>query len=146
MLLTVAEALELREGRTLAFTNGVFDILHAGHVTYLREASKLADILIVSLNSDESVRALKGPTRPIHPLPERALVLSAIRWVAGVTSFNEPDPRQIIELLRPEFHVKGGDYDAENMIETPTVRSYGGRVVILPFLEGHSTTAILGKL
>ncbi len=140
----MVEALALRQGRRLVFTNGVFDILHAGHVTYLEQARALGDLLIVGLNTDASVRRLaKGEDRPINQLDDRAKVISALRCVDGVVSFDEDNPVAIIETLKPEIHVKGGDYDMEKMPETPVIRSYGGEVVILPLLPGRSTTAIL---
>lgn len=140
----MVEALALREGRRLVFTNGVFDILHAGHVTYLEQARALGDLLIVGLNTDASVRRLaKGEDRPINRLEDRAKVISALRCVDGVVSFDEDNPVAIIEKLKPEIHVKGGDYDVEKMPETAVIRSYGGEVVVLPFLPGRSTTAIL---
>lgn len=146
-MLSVSEALERRAGRKLVFTNGVFDILHAGHVTYLERAAELGEMLIVGLNSDASVRRLgKGPNRPVNTQDDRALVLSALRCVAGVVVFEEDTPTELIAQLRPEIHVKGGDYDPETMPETPLVRSYGGDVVILPLLEGRSTTRILESL
>lgn len=143
-MLEIVEALALREGRRLVFTNGVFDILHAGHVTYLEQARALGDLLIVGLNTDASVRRLaKGEDRPINALEDRATVISALRCVDGVVSFDEDNPVAIVEKLKPEIHVKGGDYDVEKMPETAVIRSYGGEVVILPFLPGRSTTAIL---
>lgn len=146
-LLTLEEARSLRNGRKLVFTNGVFDILHAGHVEYLEAARAHGDLLIVGLNSDASVRGLgKGPDRPIHLLEDRALVVGALRCVDGVIGFEETTPNALIEALRPEVHVKGGDYDPETMPETPLVRSYGGEVIILPLRAGRSTTEILRKL
>ncbi|MBC8063388.1 MAG: D-glycero-beta-D-manno-heptose 1-phosphate adenylyltransferase [Chlorobia bacterium] len=145
--MTLTEALELRKGRQLVFTNGVFDILHAGHVRYLREAHELGDLLIVGVNSDESVRRLsKGPTRPINALEDRIAVIEALRWVDGAVSFEEDTPEATIAVLKPEIHVKGGDYQADEMPETKLVRSYGGEVVILPLLKGRSTTVILKRL
>ncbi|MBX7134256.1 MAG: D-glycero-beta-D-manno-heptose 1-phosphate adenylyltransferase [Fimbriimonadaceae bacterium] len=146
-MLTLDEALAKRAGKRLVFTNGVFDILHAGHVTYLAQARALGDLLIVGLNSDSSVRGLgKGADRPINPEGDRAVVLSALRAVDGVVVFGEPTPEALILALKPEVHVKGGDYDPEQMPETPLVRSYGGEVVILPLLAGRSTTSILDRL
>lgn len=146
-LLTLDQALALREGRKLVFTNGVFDILHAGHVRYLAAARGLGDLLLVGMNSDASVRRLgKGDGRPINPLEDRAEVLSALRDVDGVVAFDEDTPEALIAVLKPEVHVKGGDYDPETMPETPLVRSYGGEVVILPLLPGRSTTEIARKL
>lgn len=140
-------ALELRRGKRLVFTNGVFDILHAGHVAYLAQAATLGDLLIVGVNSDHSVRRLgKGTERPINPEGDRVAVLEALRSVAGAVVFAEDTPVGLIELLRPEIHVKGGDYDPEAMPETATVRAYGGEVVILPLLHGRSTTNVVNRL
>jgi len=139
--------LRLSEGKRLVFTNGVFDILHAGHVRYLAQARQLGDLLIVGLNSDESVRALsKAPNRPINPLEDRAEVLAALRSVDAVVRFDDSTPTSLIEKLKPDVHVKGGDYEVENLPETPTVKAYGGEVVILPLLPGRSTTRILEQL
>lgn len=143
----IEEALQIRVGRRLVFTNGVFDILHAGHVRYLREAAALGDLLIVGVNSDDSVRRLnKGPNRPINSLDDRIFVLEGLACVAGAVEFGEDTPIKIIKRLRPEIHAKGGDYDPESMPETPFVRAYGGVVCILPLLEGRSTTRTLRKL
>ncbi len=140
-------ALQLRQGRRLVFTNGVFDILHAGHVSSLRQARELGDMLIVGVNSDESVRRLgKGPNRPVNPWEDRIAVLEALRCVNGAIAFDEDTPEALIAILKPEVHVKGGDYRAEDLPETKIVRGYGGEVVILPFLEGRSTTGILKRL
>lgn len=137
----------MRQGKTLVFTNGVFDILHAGHVTYLEQARALGDLLVVGLNSDDSVRRLgKGPERPINTLEDRATVISALRSVDAVLEFGEDTPERLISELRPDIHVKGGDYLADQLPETAIVRSYGGKVVILPFLDGRSTTRIIRKL
>jgi len=146
-VLDLAGALRLRAGKRLVFTNGVFDILHAGHVGYLAEARQLGDLLIVGLNSDASVRRLgKGPERPINTLADRATVLEALRSVDGVVAFDEDTPVEVIAALKPEIHVKGGDYDIRSMPETPVVESYGGQVVLLPFLAGRSTTSIVERM
>ena len=146
-LLTWDQALELRRGKKLIFTNGVFDILHAGHVAYLQQARNLGDLLIVGINADESARSLgKGEDRPIHTLEDRASVLAALRFVDGVVAFEERTPERVIEALKPEVHVKGGDYDPETMPETPVVRAYGGEVAILPLLPGKSTTEIAKRI
>lgn len=137
----------MRDGKRLVFTNGVFDILHAGHVRYLAEARELGDLLIVGLNSDASAKTLgKSPNRPINTLEDRAEVLAALRCVDGVVLFEESTPEALIGSLRPEVHVKGGDYRADDLPEAKIVRAYGGEIVILPTLEGRSTTAILKKL
>lgn len=144
---TIEDVNQARQGKTVVFTNGVFDILHAGHVDYLEKAAKLGDLLVVGLNSDDSVRRLgKGPDRPINSIEDRMRVIEALRCVAFAVCFEEDTPTETIAKLKPDIHVKGGDYDPENMPETPTVRSYGGKVVILPLLEGRSTTNIANKL
>ena len=145
--MTLAEALEIRKGQRLVFSNGVFDILHAGHVRYLNEARGLGDLLIVGMNTDASVRRLgKGDDRPVNSLEDRLTVLEGLRSVAGVVAFDEDTPIELIRALRPEVHVKGGDYEADRLPETPIVRAYGGEVVILPLLAGRSTTNILTRV
>ncbi|MBS1724972.1 MAG: D-glycero-beta-D-manno-heptose 1-phosphate adenylyltransferase [Armatimonadetes bacterium] len=145
-LVTEQAIAKIRQGRRLVFTNGVFDILHAGHVDYLERARELGDLLVVALNTDASVRRLaKGPGRPINSLEDRARVIGALRCVDAVVSFDEDTPVEVIGRLRPEIHVKGGDYDAETMPETPIVRSYGGTVVVLALLPGRSTTAVIER-
>ena len=145
--MTLAEAMEKRSGRRLVFTNGVFDILHAGHVQYLQSARQLGDLLIVGVNSDDSVRRLgKGANRPVHTLADRISVLEALRVVDGAVEFQEDTPEALISHLRPEVHVKGGDYTEAQLPEARIVRAYGGDVVIMPTLPGRSTTAALQKL
>ena len=145
--MTLAEAMEKRSGRRLVFTNGVFDILHAGHVQYLQSARQLGDLLIVGVNSDDSVRRLgKGANRPVHTLADRISVLEALRVVDGAVEFQEDTPEALISHLRPEVHVKGGDYTEAQLPEARIVRAYGGDVVIMPTLAGRSTTAALEKL
>lgn len=145
--MTLAAAIELRLGKRLVFTNGVFDLLHAGHVAYLEEAASRGDLLIVGVNDDNSVRRLgKGPERPLNSLADRIAVLEGLRSVAGAVAFGEDTPVTLIETLRPEVHVKGGDYQADALPETPIVRAYGGEVEIIPLLEGRSTTKLVEKL
>ena len=137
-------ALKLREGRRLIFTNGVFDILHDGHVQYLQAARSLGDMLIVGMNSDASVRRLgKGPNRPINTLEDRISVLEALRCVDGVVAFEEDTPENLISILKPEVHVKGGDYTVESLPESKIVLGYGGEVVIMPLLQGRSSTRVI---
>lgn len=137
---------EARRGKTLVFTNGVFDVLHAGHVRLLTQARALGDLLVVGLNTDASTRRLgKGPGRPVNTLEDRAAVVGALKAVDFVVSFEEATPVELILLLKPEVHVKGGDYQASELPEAPVVESYGGRVVVVPLLEGRSTTATLRK-
>jgi rfaE bifunctional protein nucleotidyltransferase chain/domain len=146
-LLTSLEEIEAaRQGKVVVHTSGVFDILHAGHVTLLEEAATFGDLLIVGVNSDDSVRRLgKGPERPVNPLEDRMKVIGALRCVAGVLSFSEDTPKELLEALRPDVHVKGGDYFAENLPEYPAVIAGGGRVEIVKLLEGRSTTSILQR-
>lgn len=136
-----------RLARPLVFTNGVFDLLHRGHVTYLAAARALGAALLVGLNSDHSARGLgKGPERPIHAQQDRACVLGALECVDAVVLFDEPTPLALIERLRPDVYVKGGDYDVEALAETRLVRSWGGRALALPFVAGFSTTGIVRRL
>jgi rfaE bifunctional protein nucleotidyltransferase chain/domain len=135
-----------REGKKVVFTNGCFDILHAGHTRYLREARKLGDALILALNSDSSVRSIKGPMRPIVPEAERAEVVSALDSVDYVTVFDELTPLELIEFLRPDVIVKGGDWAEKDIVGAETVRKWGGRVAIMPEIEGASTTNIIDKV
>jgi len=133
--------------RPLVFTNGVFDILHRGHVTYLDAAAQLGATLVVALNTDASVRRLgKGDDRPINGLDDRAALLAALACVTVVTSFDEDTPLALIEALRPDIIVKGGDYDMETLPETAAVRSWGGRALAIPFEFQRSTTTLLGKI
>jgi rfaE bifunctional protein nucleotidyltransferase chain/domain len=135
-----------REGKKVVFTNGCFDILHAGHTRYLREARKLGDALILALNSDSSVRSIKGPMRPIVPEAERAEVVAALDSVDYVTVFDELTPLELIEFLRPDIIVKGGDWAEKDIVGAETVRKWGGRVAIMPEIEGASTTNIIDKV
>ncbi|MCU0582277.1 MAG: D-glycero-beta-D-manno-heptose 1-phosphate adenylyltransferase [Syntrophales bacterium] len=144
-LKTVIERLK-REGKKVIFTNGCFDILHAGHTRYLSEARKLGDVLVLALNSDRSVRALKGPMRPIVPEAERAEVLAALSSVDYVTVFDEMTPLALIEFLRPDVIVKGGDWAEKDIVGADAVRTWGGRVAVMPELEGASTTNIIEKI
>lgn len=142
------EALEPRRarGERIVFTNGCFDILHVGHARCLAQARALGDLLVVGVNSDRSVRDLKGPSRPLVPEGERAEMLAFLSVVDYVCVFDEGLPNALIEAVRPAIHVKGGDYDAELMPETPVVRRHGGEVVILPIVEGLSTTNIVNRV
>ncbi len=133
-------------GHRVAFTNGCFDVLHAGHVQYLQEARSQADCLVVGLNSDASVRALKGPTRPINSVESRAVVLAGLEAVDYLTVFEESTPRELIHALRPEVLVKGADYRREEVVGADFVESYGGRVHLAGLREGHSTTRLLQRL
>jgi rfaE bifunctional protein nucleotidyltransferase chain/domain len=134
-------------GRSLVVTNGCFDILHAGHVTYLNAARNEGDALLIGLNADASVSRIKGPSRPINCESDRATVLSGLASVDAVTVFAEDDAMALLEVARPDVYVKGGDYtiDTINQPERRLVESQGGRIVILPVVEGRSTTAILER-
>lgn len=134
------------QGRRIVFTNGCFDILHRGHITYLSKAKTMGDILVVGVNSDAGVRRLKGPTRPVNPLADRVEVLAALSSVDHVVAFDEATPERLIERVRPDVFVKGGDYSVERLPEAPLVRALGGRVHILPFVEDLSTTGILERI
>ncbi|MBA2225075.1 D-glycero-beta-D-manno-heptose 1-phosphate adenylyltransferase [Thermogemmata fonticola] len=133
-------------GQRIAFTNGCFDVLHAGHVRYLSEARQQADCLIVGLNSDTSVRSLKGPTRPVNPHTERATILAALQDVDYVVLFDEPTPLALIQALRPDVLVKGGDYRKDQIVGADFVESYGGKVYIAQFHRGYSTTSLIERI
>ena len=134
------------EGRRLVFTNGCFDLLHVGHVRYLAGARALGDALLVAINSDRSVRALKGAGRPVLPEGERAEILAALASVDFVTVFGEESPRALIARLLPDVLVKGGDYSIEEIHGREEVEAAGGRVLSLPFVEGASTTSIIERV
>ena len=135
-----------RDGRTIVFTNGVFDLLHVGHLRYLQQARALGDALIVGLNSDRSVRQVKGPARPITAEAERAEILEALACVDGVVIFDEPTPHDLIEALQPDILVKGADWAADAIVGRDIVEARGGRVVRVPIEPGHSTTALIEKI
>jgi D-beta-D-heptose 7-phosphate kinase/D-beta-D-heptose 1-phosphate adenosyltransferase len=132
-------------GHRVVFTNGCFDVLHRGHVAYLRQARRLGDLLVVALNSDASVSRLKGPTRPVNPLEDRAGVIGALSAVDLVTAFEADSPVELLELVRPDVYAKGGDYTPEMLPETPVVEALGGEVRILDYLADHSTSAIVAR-
>ena len=135
-----------RSGKKVVFTNGCFDILHIGHVRYLEEAKGLGDILVVAINSDRSVRGIKGELRPIVPQNERAGVLAALGSVDYVTIFDEQDPYYIIKELMPDILVKGGDWNKDAIIWRDIVEAVGGKVYALPIVEGVSTSRIIEKI
>ena len=137
---------ERSAGRRVVLTNGCFDVLHRGHTTSLAQAARLGDLLVVAVNSDASVRRLKGPQRPINPAPDRAGVLAALSVVDYVTVFETDTPIPLIELLQPDVYAKGGDYTPEMMAETSVVRSYGGEVRILDFVPARSTTDVVTRI
>ena len=140
-----AERLRATGGR-LVFTNGVFDLLHPGHVRYLREARQLGDALIVAVNSDRSVRAIKGPTRPINPEEERAELLLALDCVDAAVIFDEDTPHVIVSKIQPDILVKGADWGPDNIVGRDIVEARGGRVVRLELAPGHSTTDLIMRV
>ena len=133
-------------GARLVFTNGVFDLLHVGHVRYLAQARALGDALIVAINSDRTVRELKGPDRPIFDQAERAEILAALRYVDYVSVFDDVSPRSLIATLLPDVLVKGGDYDLHQIHGREEVEAAGGKVISLPFVQGASTTTIIERM
>ena len=133
-------------GKKVVFSNGCFDILHAGHVEYLTAAKALGDVLVIGLNSDDSVRRLKGPNRPVCCENDRAAVLSALQVVDGVTLFHEDTPEELIGILLPDILVKGADWSVEQIAGAKAVLEHGGSVLTLPLLEGRSTTGIIEKI
>ncbi|GAB5466897.1 MAG: D-glycero-beta-D-manno-heptose 1-phosphate adenylyltransferase [Candidatus Kapaibacteriales bacterium] len=133
------------QGKTFVFTNGCFDIIHPGHVRYLKESKKLGDYQIVALNSDDSVRRLKGESRPINSLEDRAEVMASLSSVDFVTFFDEDTPKEVLDIIRPNILTKGGDYVKEDVVGYELLKSYGGVVVILSFVDGKSTTNIIEK-
>ena len=150
-ILSRDQMLEERErlragGSRLVFTNGVFDLLHVGHVRYLAEARALGDALVVAINSDRSVRELKGPGRPVFDQAERAEILAALRWVDYVVIFDDVSPRSLIGKLLPDVLVKGGDYQIDEIHGREEVEAAGGRVIPLPFVPGASTTSLLERM
>ena len=134
------------QGSTIVFTNGVFDLLHPGHVRYLAAARREGDALVVGVNSDRSVRAIKGPGRPITPDHERAEILAALVCVDAVVIFDEPDPQRIVDRLQPDVLVKGADWASDRIIGRETVEGRGGRVVRIPLAEGYSSSDIIRRI
>ena len=146
MYIVTAIKAEQLKGKKIVFTNGCFDILHRGHVTYLNQARDLGDLLIVGINSDESVKRLKGPERPVNMLEDRAYVLSALKSVDYVIPFEEDTPLNLINLIMPDILVKGGDYTIDRIIGAQEVLANGGKVEIIPFVPGKSTSAIIDTI
>jgi D-beta-D-heptose 7-phosphate kinase/D-beta-D-heptose 1-phosphate adenosyltransferase len=134
------------QGRRIVLTNGCFDILHRGHITYLNRAKALGDVLVVGINSDDSVRQLKGPERPVNPLDDRIEVLAALSCVDHIVAFDELTPVELVRAIRPDVFVKGGDYTREMLPEAPVVEQLGGTVHILPYVEDRSTTSIIERI
>ena len=133
-------------GRTVAFANGCFDLLHVGHVRYLEAAANEADRLVVAINDDESVRRLKGAGRPILAAPDRAELVAALRWVDYVVIFSEPTVGPLLEAIRPDVHCKGTDYTSETVPERDIVKAYGGRIAIVGDPKDHSTRDLLARI
>lgn len=134
------------EGKKVVFTNGCFDLLHIGHLHVLGQAKKLGDLLIVALNSDSSMKRIKGAGRPILPESERAELIAALEMVDYVTLFDEPDPKNVIQELKPDVLAKGGDWPAGKIIGREFVESYGGKVAVISYLKDHSTTNIIERI
>lgn len=132
--------------KKIAFTNGCFDILHAGHIASLTEAARQADYLVVAINADISIKGLKGENRPVNDENSRALVIAALAMVDAVIIFSEPTPRELIVEIRPDVLIKGGDYKVEDIAGAKEVIAWGGKVVLNPIVEGYSTTSIINKL
>ncbi|MEO6906113.1 MAG: D-glycero-beta-D-manno-heptose 1-phosphate adenylyltransferase [Ginsengibacter sp.] len=134
------------KSKTIAFTNGVFDILHEGHISVLSEAASFADVLIVGVNSDASVKKLKGEGRPVNSESSRALIIASLIMVDEVVIFNEETPLDLIKIIKPDVLIKGGDYSLETMVGSKEVLDAGGRIEIIPLKEGFSTTGIMEKI
>ena len=141
----IVDSLKKHE-KKIGFTNGCFDLIHVGHIKYLRDAKKLVDVLIVAINSDKSIKTLKGNKRPLFPQNERAEILSAFEFVDYVIIFDELDPAKTISVLLPDILVKGGDYKIDQIIGRDTVTSHGGKVIAIPEVNGKSTSEIINKI
>lgn len=135
-----------QQGKRVVFTNGCFDLLHPGHIRLLAQAKRLGDVLMVALNSDRSVRELKGAGRPILPQEERCEIVAALEMVDYVTTFDEPTPRELIRKLLPDVLVKGGDWSVEEIVGREDVHAHGGQVLSLPYVSGYSTTRIIERI
>ena len=146
-IITIAQWAKVRnENHNVVFTNGCFDVLHRGHVTYLAAARDLGDCLVVGLNSDASVRRLKGESRPINNENDRSLVLAALSFIDYIILFEEDTPKNLIEQVRPDILVKGGDYKIEDIVGADFVQKNGGKVLTIPFVDGYSSTKIINVL
>ncbi len=144
ILLTVENLRQ--KGKKIIFTNGCFDIIHRGHITYLKAAKELGDFLIVGLNSDNSVKRLKGQTRPVNNEKDRALILENLKPVDAVVIFNEDTPIKLIENIKPDFLVKGGDWKNDEIVGADFVKSYGGNVITIKYVDNYSTTSLINRL
>lgn len=150
-MITLEDAIALRnslhtDGKICVFTNGVFDLLHVGHLDYLEKASALGDVLIVAINDDASTRQYKGDGRPLVPAVERARLLTALEPVTAVLTFNEPTADNLLNAIKPHIYVKGGDYREKVLPERPTVEAYGGTVELIDYLPNHSTSGLIAKI
>jgi len=134
------------EGKKIVFSNGCFDLLHPGHIDYLSKAAAYGDILIIGLNDDDSIRRLKGDNRPINPLKDRAAMLAALRAVDLVIPFSEDTPLNLITAIMPDTLIKGGDYHPDDIVGANEVRQHGGDVLVIPFLEGYSSSSLINRI
>jgi rfaE bifunctional protein nucleotidyltransferase chain/domain len=134
------------EGKRIIFTNGCFDILHPGHIDYLKKTKELGDILIVGINSDESIKKIKQQNRPINKLLDRMIVLNSIKYVDYVVPFDEETPENLIKIIKPDVLTKGGDWNKKDVVGSDFVKSYGGKVAIIPYIKDKSTTNIIKKI
>jgi len=141
-----AEKIRNQGSKKIVTTNGCFDILHPGHCLYLQKARELGDCLIVGINTDNSVKKIKGPTRPVNDQESRALVLRHLKMIDLVCVFDEPTPNAWLESIRPDIHTKGGDWDPSKMPESEVLKKWGGKIICLPFIEGFSTTGTIEKI
>ncbi|MAE43365.1 D-glycero-beta-D-manno-heptose 1-phosphate adenylyltransferase [Candidatus Woesearchaeota archaeon] len=135
-----------QENKKIVTTNGVFDILHIGHIRYLKEAKKLGDILIVGINSDFSVKNIKEPQRPLNNQDDRAEAMASLEVVDFVVIFNEPNPITFLQVMKPSIHVKGGDYKIDKIIEKDTVEKNNGKIILIPEIKGYSTTKFINNI
>jgi len=135
-----------KQRKRIVFTNGCFDLVHQGHISYLYKAKKFGDILIIGVNSDRSVKDLKGKTRPIFKLKDRLAVLNSLEMIDYIIVFNDKTPINIIKIIKPDYHVKGGDYKLNDLPERKIVESFKGKVKIIPLIKGRSTTSIINKI
>jgi len=134
------------EGKCIVFTNGCFDLLHPGHIDYLTKARALGDVLIIGLNDDNSIQRLKGPNRPVNTLTDRAIMLAALKPVDLVVPFSEDTPLKLISALAPDILVKGGDYKPDDIVGAKEVIANGGKVVVMPFIDGHSSSSLINQI
>ncbi len=144
-IISITKALK-EKGKKIVFTNGCFDIIHKGHIIYLKEAKELGDFLIVGLNSDKSIKRIKGDTRPINNEADRALILENLKPVDAVILFDDDTPIKLIENIKPDFLVKGGDWNENEIVGADFVKSIGGKVVTIKYIENYSTTSLINKL